>query len=353
MNAMTSHGVDAVAKRHALWLLIGLVALNITVWVIAFIAFYGRPGMIGMSLLAWSFGLRHAVDADHIAAIDNTTRKMMQQGKRPLTIGTFFSFGHSTVVILAAVAIAITVGAFKSHIPYLANVGGIVGTVISALFLLIMAYINLTVFLSVYKAFKKIKKGHYVSEEEIDSNVTVGGPLYKVFNFAFKLVNKSWHMYFVGFLFGLGFDTATEIGLLAIAATNASHGMNVWLIMIFPALFTAGMSLIDTLDNFVMVGAYGWAFSKPARKLYYNMTITGVSVVVALVIGGLESLGELASEFHLTGGVWNIINGMNNNWSDVGGALVLIFVGCWAFSIINYKVRGYDKLGNIEPKPSV
>ena len=349
MTDLTARGIDKTAKKHALLLLISLVTLNVIVWIMAFVAFAHRPGMIGMSLLAWSFGLRHAVDADHIAAIDNTTRKMMQQGKRPVSIGTFFAAGHSTVVILAAIAIAATVGAFKSHIPYLANVGGIVGTVISAVFLLIMAYINLTVFLSVHKAFRKVKKGEYVSEEEIDSNVAAGGPLYKIFQFAFKLVNKTWHMYFVGFLFGLGFDTATEIGLLAIAATQATHGMNIWLIMIFPALFTAGMSLIDTLDNFVMVGAYGWAFSKPQRKLYYNMTITGVSVVIALIIGGLEALGELSSELHLSGGFWNIINGLNNNWSCVGGVLVMIFIACWVYSILNYKLRGYD---NIMDSPS-
>lgn len=337
---------DIGLKQRALWLIAGLALVNLLVWSLTFIAFSGHPAMLAMSFLAWSFGLRHAVDADHIAAIDSTTRKMMQQGKKPLAIGTFFSLGHSTVVILATVAIAVTVGMFKSHLPELSNIGGVIGTSVSIIFLLVMAYINLTIFISVYKTFNRVKCGEQITATEIDQHVVVSGPLFKLFNFAFKLINKSWHMYFIGFLFGLGFDTATEIGLLAMAGSNASHGMNIWLIMLFPALFTAAMSLVDTLNNYVMVGAYGWAFSHPARKLYYNMTITGISVVIALMIGGLESLSALSSAFHHSGGIWDLINMISDKWSDVGFIVIAIFILCWAFSIINYKLRGYDKLAN-------
>ncbi|KJG13594.1 nickel transporter [Photobacterium iliopiscarium] len=329
-------------KKNAIWLVSSLILINITVWIIAVAAFYQHPEMLGMSLLAWSLGLRHAVDADHIAAIDTTTRKMMEQGKKPITIGTFFSLGHSTIVMLAAAAIALTVGTFKSKIPFISDIGGIIGTSVSILFLLIMAYINLRIFLSVYKKFNAYKQG--IRPTDADLNIQLSGPLNKLFHFSFKFINKSWHMYFIGFLFGLGFDTATEITLLALSATNASQGMNIWLIMIFPILFTVGMSLIDTLDNLVMIGAYGWAFSKPSRKLYYNMTITGISVIVALIIGGLEALSAIASSFKLSGSFWDGINTMTDHFGMVGIGVIAIFVGCWVLSIINYKLRSYDKL---------
>lgn len=334
--------ISHTTQKHAIWLISSLIVVNIVAWITAIFAFYQHPGMLGMSLLAWSLGLRHAVDADHIAAIDTTTRKMMEQGKEPIAIGTFFSPGHSTIVMLAAAAIAVTVGTFKDKIPYISNIGGTIGTSVSILYLLIMAYINLTIFISVYKKFNPYKNNQQIDKTELD--IQLSGPLNKLFHFSFKFINKSWHMYFVGFLFGLGFDTATEITLLALSATNASKGMDIWLIMIFAILFTAGMSLIDTLDNLVMVGAYGWAFSKPSRKLYYNMTITGVSVIVALMIGGLEALSALASSLQLQGPIWDSINNMTDHFGMVGIAVVITFIACWLISIANYKIKGYDKL---------
>nr|WP_250635730.1 hypothetical protein [Pseudomonas versuta] len=167
----------------------------------------------------------------------------------------------------------------------------------------------------------------------------------RIFGRLFNLVDKSWHMYPVGFLFGLGFDTATEIGLLGISATSASHGISLWSIMVFPVLFAVGMALIDSLDNFVMIGAYGWAFSKPVRKLYYNITITAASVVVALFIGGIEALGLIADKLELTGGIWTPINAINENFGEIGYWIIGMFVLCWLISGLNYYLRGYDQLG--------
>lgn len=196
-----------------------------------------------------------------------------------------------------------------------------------------------------YKKFKQVKAGVVLAPEALDVLLTnKGGLMARLFGRVFNLVNKSWHMYPVGFLFGLGFDTATEVGLLAISATSASHGISPWSIMVFPVLFAAGMALIDSLDNFVMVGAYGWAFSKPVRKLYYNITITAASVVVALFIGGIEALGLISEKLELTGGIWTPINAISDNFGQIGYWIIGIFVLCWLISAVNYYVRGYDQL---------
>ena len=213
------------------------------------------------SLLAWGYGLRHAVDADHIAAIDNVTRKMMQQGRRPFAVGAWFSLGHSSIVVLASAAIAATATAFSAQMNWLHDTGSVIGTAVSALFLLAMAFINLVILRSVWRSFRAWKRGEPVSEQIVSG----GGVMSWLFGKTFRLVSRSWQMYLVGFLFGLGFDTATEIGVLGISAAGASSGISVWSIMVFPALFASGMALVDTLDNVLMVGAYGWAFSKPAE----------------------------------------------------------------------------------------
>ncbi|HET7566237.1 MAG TPA: HoxN/HupN/NixA family nickel/cobalt transporter, partial [Gemmatimonadaceae bacterium] len=281
-----------------------LVAGNIAAWVVAVVAFRRYPVLLGAALLAYGFGLRHAIDADHIAAIDNVTRKLMQDGQRPVTVGLYFSLGHSTVVVLASVAIAITAMALKGRFAALHAVGGVIGTLTSALFLLLIAVMNLFIFAAVSRTFRRVRAGGAYIEEELDTLLAGGGLLARIFRPLFGMVRRSWHMYPLGFLFGLGFDTATEIGLLGISAAEASKGMSVWSILVFPALFTVGMSLVDTTDGILMLGAYGWAFTKPIRKLYYNMTITFVSVVVALLVGGIEALGLLGNRFALTGGFW-------------------------------------------------
>ncbi|PLL17569.1 HoxN/HupN/NixA family nickel/cobalt transporter, partial [Klebsiella michiganensis] len=209
----------------------------------------------------------------------------------------------------------------------------------SALFLLVMAFVNLVILRSVWRSFRAWKQGEKVSDE-----VMTGGMMSWLFGKTFRLISRSWQMYLVGFLFGLGFDTATEIGVLGISAASASSGMSIWSIMIFPALFASGMALVDTLDNVLMVGAYGWVFSKPQRKLYYNMTITGTSVVVALFIGGLEALGLLMDKFSLSGGLWRWVGALNDHLGDAGFAVVGLFVACWVLSVLNYRWRGYDNL---------
>ncbi|MFK8257133.1 HoxN/HupN/NixA family nickel/cobalt transporter [Erwinia sp. AnSW2-5] len=329
--------------RSACWLLPGLLAVNLLAWGWALVAFRHHAALMAAALLAYGYGLRHAVDADHIAAIDNVTRKLMQQGQRPVAVGMFFSLGHSSIVVLACVAIAATSLVFGNKIGWLHGYGSTIGTLVSALFLLIMALLNALILRDVYRRFQKVKQGKTFTDKE-ELNQVQGGVMSRIFSFAFNLVNKSWQMYLVGFLFGLGFDTATEIGLLGISAAGASSGMSVWTILIFPALFASGMALIDSLDNVVMVGAYGWAFDKPVRKLYYNMTITASSVFIALFIGGLEALGLMADKLNLHGGIWHVVERLNSHMSSVGYAAVAIFIVFWGVSSLNYRLKNYDRL---------
>ncbi|MBJ8398217.1 MULTISPECIES: HoxN/HupN/NixA family nickel/cobalt transporter [Citrobacter] len=332
-----------IKKRPSLILLVVfLIGANIVAWLWALTAFSHNTSLLALSLIAWCYGLRHAVDADHIAAIDSATRKLMQQKKRALTTGAWFSLGHSTIVVLASIGIALTTSVFKQHMVWFQNIGGIIGTTVSAAFLLILATINLIIFCQVWKAFRHLKRtGIYDLSTE---DVTVSGPLNWLFRSAFRLVGKDWHMYFVGFLFGLGFDTATEISLLGISASSASNGMSVWSILVFPALFTCGMALIDCLDSILMVEAYGWAFNKPQRKLYYNMTITGTSVIVALFIGGLEGLGLLSDAFSLQGGLWDTVSNLSDHMGNVGFVIIGVFIACWIISALNYRWKKYDGL---------
>jgi high-affinity nickel-transport protein len=321
-----------------------LIAVNIAAWACAFLAFHDHPVLLGTAFLAYSFGLRHAVDADHIAAIDNVTRKLMQEGKKPLTVGLFFSLGHSTVVVLASIGIAITAMAFKDQMEEFHPVGGMIGTSVSAAFLLLIGAINLVVLVNVYKAFRKVKNGGTYSEHDLDILMANGGFFARIFRRLFSLIGRSWHMYPLGFLFGLGFDTATEVALLGITAAQASSGLSMWSILIFPALFTAGMTLLDTTDSVLMVRAYGWAFVKPVRKLYYNMTITFVSVVVAVLVGGIEALGLIGEKFALSGGVWDLVGALNDRLELLGYLIVAIFIGSWLISMLVYRLKGYDRI---------
>lgn len=321
-------------------LVAGLVLANVLAWIWAWQVFGDSGALMAASLLAWGYGLRHAVDADHIAAIDSVTRKMMQQGKRPFAVGAWFSLGHSSIVVLASAAIAATATAFGERLDAFHTTGSVIGTAVSSLFLLLMAFVNLVILCGIWRSFKAFRQG-----KKVDMDAAVGGGMMRwLFGRTFRLIGKSWHMYLVGFLFGLGFDTATEVGVLGLSAAGASHGMSVWSIMIFPALFASGMALIDTLDNMIMVGAYGWAFNKPQRKLYYNMTITGTSVVVALFIGGMEALGLLADKFDLHTGLWKWVDALNENLGNAGFIVVGLFIACWIVSMLNYRWKGYDSL---------
>ena len=297
---------------------------------------------LGTALLAYSLGLRHAVDADHIAAIDNVTRKLMQQGERPVSVGLYFSLGHSTVVVLASIFVALAAATFKTQLESMHAIGGVIGTLVSAAFLLAIAAVNLTIFFGVLRAFRHVRGGGAYVEEDMDLLLAKGGFLARIFRPLFAMVTRSWHMYPLGFLFGLGFDTATEIGLIGISAAEASKGLPIWSILVFPALFTAGMTLIDTTDSVLMVGAYGWAFLKPIRKLYYNMTITAVSIIVALVVGGIETLGLIGSQLSLSGRFWQTIGSLNDNFGTLGYLIIGIFIVSWVISLAAYRLGGYD-----------
>ena len=331
-------------KHRVAAIYVALVAANLAAWGWALVAFRSYPLLLGTALLAYGLGLRHAMDADHIAAIDNVTRKLMQQGDRPVAVGLFFSLGHSTIVVLASVAIAATAAALQSRFGEMRHIGGMIGTLVSSSFLLAIAVMNCFILAAVYRAFRRVRAGQSYVEEDLDMLLGGGKLMARVFRPLFGMIRRSWHMYPLGFLFGLGFDTATEIGLLGISAAEAAKGLPVWTILVFPALFTAGMSLVDTTDSILMLGAYGWAFTKPIRKLYYNLTITAVSVVVALLVGSIEALGLIGDKLALRGGFWDGVNALASNFGLLGYVIVGLFVVSWVIAAVIYRLRDYDAL---------
>ena len=330
-------------KVVALYVL--LFVFNAAAWLWAIVAFHNYPVLLGTAALAYSFGLRHAVDADHLAAIDNVTRKLMQEGRRPVGVGLFFSLGHSTIVVALTVAIAVATTTLQGRFEMFKSFGAVAGTLVSALFLFGIAIANIIVLASVWRTFQTVKSGCRFVEEDLDLMLANRGLLGRLFRRFFRLIERSWQMYPLGVLFGLGFDTATEIGLLGISATQASQGLSIWSIMVFPALFTAGMTLIDTTDSILMLGAYGWAFVKPIRKLYYNLTITAASVVVAVVVGGLEALNLIGDQLGLanSGGFWGAVESLNDNFGTLGYLIVGIFIVSWAVSYLLYRWQRLDR----------
>jgi high-affinity nickel-transport protein len=331
-------------KRRIVSMYALLIAANAGAWIWALVAFHNYPVLLGTALLAYTLGLRHAVDADHIAAIDNVTRKLMQQGERPVAVGFFFSLGHSTIVVGLSVAIALTSVAIKDRFNSFEAIGGIVGTSVSAFFLLAIAAANLVVLKSVFQTFQRVKRGGRFVDEDLDLILAQRGFFGRIFRNLFRLIEHGWQMYPIGLLFGLGFDTATEVGLLGISATEATKGLPIWSILIFPSLFTAGMALVDSTDSILMLGAYGWAFVKPIRKLYYNMTITFVSVVVAILIGGIEVLGLIGNHLQNRSALWNIIGYLNNNFGVIGFVIIGVFAGSWIISLLIYRMNHYDQI---------
>lgn len=321
-----------------------LALFNVGAWLWAIAAFHRYPVLLGTAFLAYSFGLRHAVDADHIAAIDNVTRKLMQEGKRPVAVGLMFSLGHSTIVVVGALAIAAAALKLQQHVVFFRSWGAVIGTLVSAFFLLAIAAVNLVILSSVFRAFQNVRRGEPYVEEDLNLLLANRGFLARIFRRLFTMIRSSWHMYPLGLLFGLGFDTATEIGLLGISAAEASRGLPLMSILVFPVLFAAGMSLIDTTDNVLMLGAYGWAYVKPIRKLYYNVTITFVSVVVALVVGGVEALGLLGGQMHLQGSFWEFMAKLNDNFGVLGYCIIAIFALSWIGSIAVYRLRRFEEL---------
>ena len=339
----------AALKAKTAFLYFVLVSVNVLAWLWAFVQFRDQPILLGTASLAYTFGLRHAVDPDHIAAIDNVTRKLMQEGKRPISAGFFFALGHSTVVIIASLVVALSVGALKANFAWFKTVGGMIGTGVSAAFLLVIALINALILISVYRAFTALRRGERVTEDALQELLSRRGFFSRILRSLFRIITRSWHMYPLGFLFGLGFDTASEVGLLGISAAQGSVGLPTWSILVFPALFTAGMSLIDTTDGVLMVQTYGWAFIKPVRKLYYNLTMTLISIVVALLIGGVEALGLLANKLGLEGSFWDLVDQVNGSFGLLGYLIIGVFAAGWIISVLIYKIQGLDR---VEERPS-
>ncbi len=331
-----------------------LIGANVLLWVLTLVASLHYPLLLGLGLTAYFFGLRHAVDADHISAIDNVTRKLMHEKKQPVTVGLFFSLGHSTVVFIMSALIAagsaFVAQNLSSDNSALKTIGGLIGTGVSALFLFAIAIMNIVILVEIVRTFRQVTNGGVYDADAVEEYLNKRGFFARIFRGLFKSVDRAWKMYPIGFLFGLGFDTATEVGLLAVGAAGVTKfHLPFYLVLLLPLLFTAGMSIADTTDGVMMLGAYGWAFVKPVRKLFYNMSITFVSVIVAVLIGALEVLSIVQSQFNLTTGFWGVVNLLNNgnggnNFGWIGVGIIGIFVVSWLLSSLIYRINRYDDL---------
>ncbi len=328
---------DTPTKTKVALVLGVLVAANVLLWLLAWSISGRYTFLLATGWLAYGFGLRHAVDADHISAIDNTTRKLMQEGKRPVGVGFFFSLGHSTIVLSLCAALALSAAYVHKHMPQWQGLGGVVGTLVSAGFLYVIGFINLVVLWNLCKTFRALARGEAGDDQKLADYLDGRGLLGRIFKPVLRMVRHSWQMYFVGFLFGLGFDTATEVGILALSARSGQAGTPFWVIMLLPLLFMVGMCLIDALDGILMLGAYGWAFVKPARKVYYNLIITTLSVLVAFVVGTYELLQVLESQFALKGRLWRLLDHLP--LGNLGYYIIGAFVLGWAVSVLIYRIK--------------
>jgi high-affinity nickel-transport protein len=300
---------------------------------------------LGTGALAYTLGMRHAFDADHISAIDNTTRKLMAEGKRPLGVGFFFSLGHSSVVMALTVLLGLGAKALGAEVrddnSALHHYTGLIGTSVSGTFLLLIALLNLIVMVGILRVFRDMRRGVY-DEDELEKQLDSRGFLMRFFGPIARSIDTSWKMYPLGILFGLGFDTATEIALLVLAGTSVAAGLPFWALLSLPLLFAGGMSLLDTIDGSFMNFAYGWAFSRPVRKVYYNLVITGLSILVAVFIGGLEVAQVFSEQLHLSGGFWDYAQAFDLN--RAGYLIVGVFVGVWVVAL------GLWRFGRIEER---
>ncbi|GJD33994.1 HoxN/HupN/NixA family nickel/cobalt transporter [Methylobacterium aerolatum] len=328
-----------------------LVAGNVAAWAWAWMLFAERPALLSTALLAYVFGLRHAVDPDHIAAIDNVTRKLLQAGQRPVSVGLWFALGHSTVVVAAAAALALAATSLLSAPPEFRELGTLIGTGVSAGFLIVIGLVNLVVLVGIWRGFREFRRTGRATATDLDGLLSGQGLLARLLRPLFRLITRPWHMYPLGFLFALGFDTATEVSLFGLSAAEASKGTDPWAILVFPALFTAGMALVDALDGVLMLGAYSWATVQPMRRLFYNLTITSLSVVVALGIGTLEALNLLADRLSLQGAFWGWIGALNDSFGLLGFGIVGLFAGAWGLSFLVYRLGGFDRAAAIPADP--
>jgi nickel/cobalt transporter (NiCoT) family protein len=322
--------------RRLGWFAAAIVLLHVAGWALFLDYAHRYRPLAGAGLTAYLFGLRHAFDADHIAAIDNTTRKLLSLGRRPMGIGFFFSLGHASVVFGLVAALSLATRAADTRIPAFQHYGGYVSAGVSGTFLWIIGILNLVVLLDVVRIFREMRGGDY-DRERLENRLLERGMMSRFFGRFFRLIDASWKMYPLGLLFGLGFDTATEVGLLALAAGVATDTVPLLGILSLPMLFAAGMGMMDTLDGAFMAGAYGWAFSNPVRKVYYNITITSLSIVVALAIGTVELLQVLSARLALSGGFWDWLNRLD--FETLGYAVVALFLLMWAGSVSIWKLR--------------
>jgi len=297
--------------------------------------------LAGLGIVSYVLGLRHAVDADHIAAIDNTTRKLLQEKKRPFTVGMWFSLGHSTIVVGLIVALIFATRAVVGYIPALQVSGNIIGTAVSGGFLWVIGIVNLVIVLSVYRMFKEMRKGK-MRQDELEREMIDRSFMSRYFRPLFRIVKDPWQIYPIGVLFGLGFDTATQIALIAVSVgIGVSSSVPLWMILVLPFMFTCGMVLVDTTDGVIMGAAYGWAFSNPLRKIYYNLTITVMSVFVALAIGTVELLQVIATELNLTDPFWDWLE--NLDFETIGYGIITMFLVSWLVAWAIWKYKRFDE----------
>ncbi len=334
-----------------------ILAINAAGWII-FIAVVmphhfdykginGTQGLgvgLGVAITAWFLGFRHAFDADHISCIDNTTRKLMADGQRPLGTGFFFSFGHSSVIMAVGIGITMAAkavfGAVVNPNSAYETAGGTIGTVLSASFLYLIAVLNLIVLVGIFRVFREMRRGAY-DEQELEAQLQSRGLMYRFFGRFMKSINHTWQLYFVGLIFGIGFDTATEVVLLAATAYAAIQGLPYYAVLALPFLFSGGMMLFDTIDGCFMNFAYGWAFARPVRKVYYNLVITGLSIGAAFIIGTIELIGVLTSELHLRGGFWDVMANFDINVAGI--CIAAMFVIVWVAAVAYWHIGDVEK----------
>jgi len=335
---------DRAERRRLGGLFSAVLLLHVLGWGLLIAYGIGHPALLGLGGLAYTFGLRHAFDADHISAIDNSTRKLLQEGKRPVAVGFFFSLGHSTVVFLIAVLLGFAartiVQSVVSDSGQLKDVGGLLGTSVSGVFLVVIGLLNLLILLDILRVYRRMRRGEY-DRGSLREELVAGGLMTRVFGRLFRVVSTSWHMYPIGFLFGLGFDTASEVALLAISAGAAANGVPFLAVIALPLIFAAGMSLMDTTDGAFMSKAYSWAFSNPIRKVFYNLTVTALSVFVALFVGAVELSQILIQVLKLEGGLFSFVS--NLDFGVLGLVIVAAFVVTWATAFTIFKVRRVEE----------
>jgi nickel/cobalt transporter (NiCoT) family protein len=328
-------------KKRVNGLYVFLILSNLIAWIWALITLHDQPALIGTALLAYGFGVRHALDADHIAAIDNVTRKLIQDGKQSVTIGLFFAAGHALVVILASIAIALMAKSVTPYLPVLQGYGGVVSSLASSMFLLAIGCVNLVLLIDIYRAAKHIQSS---SSELVLQDENKGHFFARIFRPLFKNIFSSWQMLPLGFLFGLGFETATEVAVLSTTAIHSSQGMDMGIIMLFPVLFAIGMMTVDSADGLLMLKIYGWAFVKPMRKLYYNMSLTLTSTILAFVIASINISSLLSEHFQLQGKFWSLIEQLQEHYSLIGLVVIGVFLMTFLGSGLFYKKRSMHVL---------